>query len=107
MKRLAVAWALALLCAGASAQHAGKPVSMVFVGDVMLDDTPGRVVRSGRDPFAHVAHWLRDARFAAAVADFPIRRLHDGERISLGEVTLEVRATPGHTPESISVVVYA
>ena len=42
----------------------------------------------------------------AADADFPIRRLRDGERISLGEVTLEVRATPGHTPESISVVVY-
>ena len=41
-----------------------------------------------------------------AKADFPIRRLHDGERISLGDVTLEVRATPGHTPESISVVVY-
>lgn len=41
-----------------------------------------------------------------AEADFPIRRLRDGERISLGEVTLEVRATPGHTPESISVVVY-
>ena len=41
-----------------------------------------------------------------AQADFPIRRLADGERISLGDVTLEVRATPGHTPESISVVVY-
>jgi glyoxylase-like metal-dependent hydrolase (beta-lactamase superfamily II)/rhodanese-related sulfurtransferase len=41
-----------------------------------------------------------------AKADFPIRRLRDGERISLGDVTLEVRATPGHTPESISVVVY-
>lgn len=42
----------------------------------------------------------------AAEAEFPIRKLRDGERISLGEVTLEVRATPGHTPESISVVVY-
>ena len=41
-----------------------------------------------------------------AEADFPIRRLRDGERIGLGEVTLEIRATPGHTPESISVVVY-
>ena len=30
----------------------------------------------------------------------------DGERISLGEVTLEIRHTPGHTPESISIVVY-
>ena len=62
MKRLTAAWVLALLfCAEASAQLAGTPVSVVFVGDVMLDDTPGRVVRSGRDPFAHVAHWLRDA----------------------------------------------
>jgi len=42
----------------------------------------------------------------AAEAQFPIRRLRDGERISLGEVELEIRATPGHTPESISVVVY-
>ena len=42
----------------------------------------------------------------AASAEFPIRRLRDGERISLGEVTLEVLATPGHTPESISIVVY-
>lgn len=41
-----------------------------------------------------------------AKADFPIRPLADGERISLGDVTLEIRATPGHTPESISVVVY-
>jgi hydroxyacylglutathione hydrolase len=42
----------------------------------------------------------------AAEPAFPIRKLHDGERISLGDVTLEVRHTPGHTPESISIVVY-
>ena len=42
----------------------------------------------------------------AARADFPIRHLLDGERISLGEVTLQVVATPGHTPESISVLVF-
>ena len=42
----------------------------------------------------------------AADAEFPIRRLRDGERICLGDVTLEILATPGHTPESISVVVY-
>ena len=41
-----------------------------------------------------------------AEAAFPIRNLEDGERISLGEVELEVRSTPGHTPESICVVVY-
>lgn len=42
----------------------------------------------------------------AADADFEVRKLADGERISLGDVTLEVMATPGHTPESISVLVY-
>jgi glyoxylase-like metal-dependent hydrolase (beta-lactamase superfamily II)/rhodanese-related sulfurtransferase len=42
----------------------------------------------------------------AASADFPIRRLADQERITLGEVTLEVMATPGHTPESISILVF-
>ena len=38
--------------------------------------------------------------------DFYSEPLAHGERISLGEVTLEIRATPGHTPESICVVVY-
>ncbi len=42
----------------------------------------------------------------AATTDFPSRPLADGERISLGEVTLRVMATPGHTPESISVLVF-
>jgi hydroxyacylglutathione hydrolase len=37
---------------------------------------------------------------------FPVEPLRDGQRISLGEVTLKILATPGHTPESISVVVY-
>jgi hydroxyacylglutathione hydrolase len=41
----------------------------------------------------------------AAETDFPSRKLGDGERLRLGAVELEVRATPGHTPESISVVV--
>jgi hydroxyacylglutathione hydrolase len=41
-----------------------------------------------------------------ANAEFEIRRVSDGERISLGEVVLEFRETPGHTPESISVVVW-
>jgi len=41
-----------------------------------------------------------------AEAEFPIRSLADGERITLGEVTLEIIHTPGHTPESISVLVY-
>jgi glyoxylase-like metal-dependent hydrolase (beta-lactamase superfamily II) len=42
----------------------------------------------------------------AAKADFEVRSLSDGERIELGDVVLEVMETPGHTPESISVLVY-
>lgn len=42
----------------------------------------------------------------AAEPEYPIRRLAGGERISLGEVTLEIVETPGHTPESISILVY-
>ena len=42
----------------------------------------------------------------AAQADFEVRHLADGERISLGDVTLEIMTTPGHTPESISVLVF-
>jgi hydroxyacylglutathione hydrolase len=42
----------------------------------------------------------------AADLHFPHRKVADGERIELGQVTLEFRATPGHTPESICVVVW-
>ncbi len=43
---------------------------------------------------------------AEGVAEFAIDLLEDGRRLDLGTVVLEVRHTPGHTPESISVVIY-
>ena len=43
---------------------------------------------------------------SAARTDFPIEPLADGQRLSLGDVVLEIRHTPGHTPESISIVVW-
>ena len=42
---------------------------------------------------------------AAARTEFATELLADGQRLSLGEVELEVRHTPGHTPESVSLVV--
>jgi hydroxyacylglutathione hydrolase len=45
----------------------------------------------------------------AAQPDYEVRHLADGERIELGGphgVALEIMHTPGHTPESISVLVY-
>lgn len=41
-----------------------------------------------------------------AETEFESMGVADGERYSLGEVTLEFRHTPGHTPESLSIVVY-
>lgn len=43
---------------------------------------------------------------AVAETEFETRKLDDGERIELGDVVLEIRHTPGHTPESISIVVW-
>jgi hydroxyacylglutathione hydrolase len=40
-----------------------------------------------------------------AETDFPIRRLTHGEHIALGEVDIEILETPGHTWESISLLV--
>ena len=41
-----------------------------------------------------------------AEAEFEFMGVDDGERYSLGDVTFEFRHTPGHTPESLSIVVY-
>uniref|UniRef100_UPI00084CA7F2 MBL fold metallo-hydrolase n=1 Tax=Streptomyces griseus TaxID=1911 RepID=UPI00084CA7F2 len=41
-----------------------------------------------------------------AETEYEIRKLAEGDTISLGEVTLTVMETPGHTPESISVLVH-
>jgi glyoxylase-like metal-dependent hydrolase (beta-lactamase superfamily II) len=41
-----------------------------------------------------------------AKLDFPTEPVAHGQRIDLGEVSLEIRATPGYTPESICVIVY-
>jgi hydroxyacylglutathione hydrolase len=43
---------------------------------------------------------------AAGRAEFDIETFADGDLIELGEVVLEIRETPGHTPESISIIVY-
>ncbi|MBL6620941.1 MAG: MBL fold metallo-hydrolase, partial [Ilumatobacteraceae bacterium] len=43
---------------------------------------------------------------AIANPEYEHRKMSDGERVSLGEVVLEFRHTPGHTPESMSIVVF-
>ena len=43
---------------------------------------------------------------AAATAEYAFVPLKDGDRVDLGRVRLQAIETPGHTPESISIVVY-
>ena len=43
---------------------------------------------------------------SVAQPEFDFMAVADGERYSLGQVQLEFRHTPGHTPESMSIVVY-
>ncbi|MDD5328653.1 MAG: CapA family protein [Sulfuricella sp.] len=58
---------LAALLLAAGGIHA-EPVRLIFAGDVMLDDGPGRVIQSGRDPLAPFAA-------ALAAADYRIGNL--------------------------------
>lgn len=53
---------------------------------------------------ARTGAWIGYGRLAEA--EYPIRRLAHGERVELGDVVLEIMETPGHTPESISIVVH-
>lgn len=43
---------------------------------------------------------------SVAEPEFDYMPVEDGERYSLGDVQLEFRHTPGHTPESLSIVIY-
>ena len=43
---------------------------------------------------------------AAAKAAYPFTPLHDGDTLEFGRVRLKALETPGHTPESISILVY-
>ncbi len=49
-----------------------EPVRIVFVGDIMLDDGPGRMIAGGGDPLASFAPLLADADFRIGNLECPI-----------------------------------
>ncbi len=69
MTRLAAAMLL-VLASGATA--APKALTLVFAGDVMLDDGPGASVAAGEDPLAHVAALFEGADLRVANLECPI-----------------------------------
>lgn len=87
-----------------AAAEAGLTIALVLLTHVHADFIPGYSELAERTG-------AEIAMSEVAPVDFPIRRLRDGERIALGDpedgVALEVLATPGHTPESITLAVYA
>ena len=83
----------------AEADASGLTIDLVIETHIHADFVSGHL-ELARASGAEIAYGL------GADVDFPVRHLRDGDRIELGEVTLEVRSTPGHTPESISVVIW-
>ena len=72
MSRLLNACAALLLAAACLPAIAGDTVRLVFVGDVMLDDGPGRTIAAGGDPLASFDTALRDADFTLGNLECPI-----------------------------------
>ena len=60
IKAAMLSLAFVVLSSGAAAEALlSEPmISIAFVGDIMLDDTPGKIVKQGRDPFTHFASVL-------------------------------------------------
>ncbi|MDP2879744.1 MAG: CapA family protein, partial [Sulfuricella sp.] len=71
MKTTGPALLLATLLLIAVAVQA-DPVRLIFAGDIMLDDGPGRVIQSGRDPLAHFSATLAEADFTLGNLECPV-----------------------------------
>jgi hydroxyacylglutathione hydrolase len=55
---------------------------------------------------AHTGAVIGYGHAAEGRVEFPISTYSQGDVITLGDVQLQIRETPGHTPESISIVIH-
>ena len=102
-------------CGGRAAAAVVDPIGDIRPYRRTADDT-GMRVRYVIDTHLHADHVSSGRELAAATgADyvlfktakvtFPFRGVRDGEELELGNVTIKVLHTPGHTPEHISMLV--
>ena len=63
---------LILLLSLVAALAQAEPVRLVFVGDVMLDDGPGKFIAAGGDPLAPFAAELADSDYAIGNLECPV-----------------------------------
>ncbi|MBS1189244.1 MAG: putative poly-gamma-glutamate biosynthesis enzyme [Rhodocyclaceae bacterium] len=68
--RRALCLAAALVCLSGIGR--AEPVRLVFAGDIMLDDGPGRTIAAGRDPLAAFAPLLAGADYTIGNLECPI-----------------------------------
>ena len=71
MKRLRRIAASLVLVAG-TAWAGDHSVSLIFAGDVMLDDGPGRLIAAGGDPLAPFADILKSADYRIGNLECPV-----------------------------------
>jgi glyoxylase-like metal-dependent hydrolase (beta-lactamase superfamily II)/rhodanese-related sulfurtransferase len=81
-----------------AAEH-GLAIKHVFLTHLHADFVAGHLELRDR---AGAAIYLG----AAAKAGYAFTPLHDGQVMEFGDVRLKILETPGHTPESISILVY-
>ncbi len=81
------------------ARRLGLTIAHVFLTHFHADFVSGHLELAARTGCA--IHMVARAR-----ADFEFVPARDGERLELGALALQILETPGHTPESISIVVH-
>lgn len=82
----------------ATAEHAGVPIVGIFETHVQADHLSGAPLLAERTEAPIYLH-------EAAEVDFPHRTLRDGDEIELGNDYVRVLHTPGHSLDSISLLV--
>jgi len=81
-----------------AAERRGLEITHIIETHLHADHISGNTElaqHSGADIYMH----------EAAGAEFPHKTLRDGDSLWLGKIRLDVRHTPGHTPESITLLV--
>jgi hydroxyacylglutathione hydrolase len=82
-----------------SAEKLGCRIGHVFLTHFHADFVAGHLeLRDRQGATIHLG--------ARASAEYAFTPMHDGDTLEMGRVRLEVLETPGHSPESISIVVY-
>lgn len=90
---VSLAWSSALGCDPRKTSMEAGQVDLRFVGDILLDSAPGRMIASGGDPFRHVGPLLAAADLAVGNLECPVATT--GEKV---EKVYTFRADPQTLP---------